>query len=123
MAVKSDKVATGLSTGPGGVKRRNRKQPLVTFTGWVIHERGKRKLRLLQDSWCDEWLEIPVKSVVLQVPGNKRRDEGRSVLWVKRSAKVTRCHRATAGAFADAALDGIVDPAGNGYGGSSGKKP
>ena len=116
-AIEEDDVARSLPAGRGGVP----KPAVVTFIGWVKSE-GEDTFCLVDDSYCETWVEIPKDKVVHQVPGSQRpNDEGRSVVWVQADALVIRWRRRTATASVVAEADGFAfaDPAG-GYGGGSG---
>jgi hypothetical protein len=58
-------------------------------------------LRLFTSPTFLEWLEIPEDEILARIPGAQL-DEGRSVVWVRREARIRRCQSGCAYWFADA---------------------
>jgi len=66
----------------------------VMFKGWLeaVPEASPTKFRLYTDPQFLEWLEIPSDAMLHQIPGSDDANaERRSVIWVKREARITGC--------------------------------
>ena len=66
--------------------------------------------RLFTDPQFLEWLQIPGDAILHQIPGTEFRD-GKSVIWVERGRRITRCQSGCANHFAELeAGDAANDP-------------
>jgi hypothetical protein len=83
---------------------------VVTTCGYVGASTSSEMFRLYTDPWFIEWYEIKNADLVYQQTCANRLD-GRSVIWVKATAKVTKCESGTAAHFADELMSGGPDPA------------
>jgi hypothetical protein len=102
----ADPVATAVlaeAEGAGAVK----------FEGWLAAgETVEDGYRLFTDADFLEWLMIPSNALLHQIAGSDRKDhgEGRSLIWVKRHARITWCRSGFAHEFGEMEAGDRDDP-------------
>lgn len=96
-----DEVATAVLERAGGLGA-------VKLVGWLAplsdkvadEPKPRTGFRLFPDPQFMEWLVIPADAVLFRISGD-RYDDGRSQVWIKREARVTRCQSGRACDFAE----------------------
>lgn len=82
----------------------------VTFRGWLSAKDDGDPLtggiyRVYTSPWFDEWLEIKSGDLLFKMPTTES-----SIIWVKREARITKCHAAQACHFAEQEAELGADP-------------
>lgn len=90
-----DKAAEDVIAGAGGYGA-------VRFEGWLGPNAAApddTRFRLFTDAHFMTWLEIAADDLLHQIPGvgvKTEHPEGKSIIWVKREARITRCQSGAA---------------------------
>ena len=92
------------------IARKIGRQRVVSFLCYVSEPLSQRdQYCLVTDPWFDDWVLIDKDDVVASIAGTTRAD-GKSVVWVKRGARVVRRDDTRSRAY-DVALDLAVEEA------------
>jgi len=107
MAYDLDLVAANIATN-GDVP------DVVAFCGFLGDADEADMLRLYLHPWFIEWVEFKKDDIVYQIKGEDRDDGGRSAVWIRATAKMKWCEKATAHRFAERWVRQQDDPGADG---------
>lgn len=102
-----DEVAQKVKAGAGSPVTSGSSTPgeedsegAVMFKGWLLADAAPGRIRFFTDPGFREWLEIPSSAILHQMPGAADPNaEKRSIIWVKREARITLCRSGCAYLF------------------------